>query len=115
MVRKLICSFPKSKDPRAFTERYLAGEIELELVPQGNLAERIGAPLELGPLFQQIFEDGAERYGPREWSPNIIKRLEEAAQVSVLAEGFPAQMVDDEPEVEGEEVRRTPAPAPAAE
>ncbi len=43
MVAKLICSFPKSKDPRAFTERYLAGEIELELVPQGTLAERIRA------------------------------------------------------------------------
>ncbi|OWJ78503.1 3-oxoacid CoA-transferase subunit A [Haematobacter genomosp. 1] len=43
MVGKMICSFPKSSDPRAFTERYLAGEIELELVPQGTLAERIRA------------------------------------------------------------------------
>lgn len=43
MVRKMICSFPRSTDPRAFTDRYLAGEIELELVPQGNLAERIRA------------------------------------------------------------------------
>lgn len=43
MVAKLICSFPKSKDPKAFTDRYLAGEIELELVPQGTLAERIRA------------------------------------------------------------------------
>ena len=43
MVRKMICSFPRSSDPRAFTERYLAGEIELELVPQGTLAERIRA------------------------------------------------------------------------
>ncbi|MCK8779699.1 3-oxoacid CoA-transferase subunit A [Rhizobium sp. NTR19] len=43
MVRKMICSFPKSSDPRAFTEKYLAGEIELELVPQGTLAERIRA------------------------------------------------------------------------
>ena len=41
MVRKMICSFPKSSDPRAFTDRYMAGEIELELVPQGTLAERI--------------------------------------------------------------------------
>lgn len=41
MVRKMICSFPRSTDPRAFTERYLAGAIELELVPQGTLAERI--------------------------------------------------------------------------
>ncbi|TWF58239.1 3-oxoacid CoA-transferase subunit A [Neorhizobium alkalisoli] len=43
MVRKMICSFPKSSDPRAFTDRYLAGQIELELVPQGTLAERIRA------------------------------------------------------------------------
>ncbi|PHP28666.1 3-oxoacid CoA-transferase subunit A [Limimaricola cinnabarinus] len=43
MVRKIVCSFPKSKDPRAFTEAYLAGRIELELVPQGTLAERIRA------------------------------------------------------------------------
>ena len=43
MVRKLICSFPRSSDPRAFTEAYLAGKIELELVPQGTLAERIRA------------------------------------------------------------------------
>lgn len=43
MVRKLICSFPRSADPRVFTERYLASEIELELIPQGTLAERIRA------------------------------------------------------------------------
>ena len=43
MVRKMVCSFPRSSDPRAFTEKYLAGEIELELVPQGTLAERIRA------------------------------------------------------------------------
>jgi 3-oxoadipate CoA-transferase, alpha subunit len=43
MVKKMICSFPRSSDPRAFTERYLAGEIELQLVPQGTLAERIRA------------------------------------------------------------------------
>lgn len=43
MIAKLICSFPKSKDPRAFTERYLEGKIELDLVPQGTLAERIRA------------------------------------------------------------------------
>jgi 3-oxoadipate CoA-transferase alpha subunit len=43
MVAKMICSFPRSSDPRAFTDKYLAGEIELELVPQGTLAERIRA------------------------------------------------------------------------
>ena len=43
MVRKMICSFPRSSDPRAFTDKYIAGDIELELVPQGTLAERIRA------------------------------------------------------------------------
>ena len=43
MVKKLICSFPRSADPKVFTDLYLAGEIELELVPQGTLAERIRA------------------------------------------------------------------------
>ncbi|MGF9694383.1 3-oxoacid CoA-transferase subunit A [Rhizobium sp. 0TCS1.26] len=42
-IAKMICSFPRSSDPRAFTEQYLAGNIELELVPQGTLAERIRA------------------------------------------------------------------------
>ena len=43
MVAKMVCSFPRSSDPRAFTDKYLAGEIGLELVPQGTLAERIRA------------------------------------------------------------------------
>ena len=43
MVAKLICSFPRSADPKVFTDLYLAGKIELELVPQGTLAERIRA------------------------------------------------------------------------
>jgi 3-oxoadipate CoA-transferase alpha subunit len=43
MVAKMVCSFPRSSDPRAFTKRYLAGRIELDLVPQGTLAERIRA------------------------------------------------------------------------
>ncbi|GAB1479296.1 3-oxoacid CoA-transferase subunit A [Paracoccaceae bacterium] len=43
MVKKLICSFPRSADPVVFTELYLAAKIELDLVPQGTLAERIRA------------------------------------------------------------------------
>jgi 3-oxoadipate CoA-transferase, alpha subunit len=42
-VDKLICSFPRSADPVVFTEAFRAGSIELELVPQGTLAERIRA------------------------------------------------------------------------
>lgn len=42
-VRKIICSFPRQVDSWVFDRLYRAGEIELELVPQGNLAERIRA------------------------------------------------------------------------
>ena len=42
-VKKIICSFPRQSDSYVFDALYRAGEIELELVPQGNLAERIRA------------------------------------------------------------------------
>lgn len=42
-VRRIICSFPRQTDSHVFDELYRAGRIELELVPQGNLAERIRA------------------------------------------------------------------------
>ena len=42
-VRKIVCSFPRQTDSHVFDALYRAGEIELELVPQGNLAERIRA------------------------------------------------------------------------
>ena len=42
-VRKIICSFPRQADSHHFDALYRAGQIELELVPQGNLAERIRA------------------------------------------------------------------------
>jgi 3-oxoadipate CoA-transferase alpha subunit len=42
-VRKIICSFPRQVDSHHFDAQYRSGELELELVPQGNLAERIRA------------------------------------------------------------------------
>src|SRR5688572_9552381 len=42
-VRKILCSFPRQSDSWHFDKAYRAGEIELELVPQGTLAERIRA------------------------------------------------------------------------
>ena len=42
-VRKIVCSFPRQSDSWHFDAAWRAGEIELELVPQGNLAERIRA------------------------------------------------------------------------
>ncbi len=75
-----------------------------------RVAERAGVALELAPLLGEIFEDGRARYGDREWSSNIIRRLEEACGVEVRALGFPAELVDDEPPQPGYEVavaRRT--------
>ena len=42
-VRKIICSFPRQVDSYVFDELYRSGKLELELVPQGNLAERLRA------------------------------------------------------------------------
>ena len=69
-----------------------------------SIADQNGAPLELSLLLLKIFRDAEARYGSREWSPNVIRRLEDAAGIEVLAEGFPDEIVDDEPPAEGSEV-----------
>ena len=69
-----------------------------------KLADRADIPLEVAPVLVDIFKDGRQRYGNREYSPNIIKRLEEACDVSVRAPGFPAEILDDEQEESGYEV-----------
>ncbi len=69
-----------------------------------DVADRSGVPLELNPLLIRLFADGIARYGPRELSPNIIRRLEDATGLDIRAPGFPAQMTDDEPEARGAEV-----------
>ena len=70
----------------------------------GDVARRKNVPLELSPLMEEIFADGMQRYGGRELSPNIIRRLEEATGVDILASGFPPEIADDEPEEPGYEV-----------
>ena len=69
-----------------------------------QVADRSRVPIELNPLLIQIFQDGIARFGERELSPNIIKRLEEATGLDIRAPGFPPEMVDDEPEEPGGEV-----------
>ena len=69
-----------------------------------QLAEEHRVPVELSPLLIEIFKDGQKRYGPREWSSNIIRRLEDACAVRVHGKGFPALLTDDEPEQSGEEI-----------
>jgi 3-hydroxyisobutyrate dehydrogenase len=69
-----------------------------------QVAERSGVDLDLGPLILDIFKEGMASYGARELSPNIARRLEDRCDAKLLADGFPPEMVDDEPEEPGYEV-----------
>ena len=72
-----------------------------------KIAEDNNIPLEISPLINNIFEDGRKKYGDREWSSNIIWRLEDATGISVLAPGFPEEIIDKESPKEGYEVKPT--------
>ncbi len=68
------------------------------------VAERAGVPLEISPKVLEIFRDGQQKYGSRAWSSMIVKRLEDACNTELRAPGFPAEMVDTQPEEPGEEI-----------
>lgn len=69
-----------------------------------DIAQEVGVPVELSPLIVRLFKEARAQYGDREFSPNIIRRYEEPLGLKVLGTGFPADMVDDEPEEPGYEV-----------
>ncbi|MBO68413.1 MAG: 3-hydroxyisobutyrate dehydrogenase [Acidiferrobacteraceae bacterium] len=68
------------------------------------VAEKSGVPLEIAPILSNIFKDGALRYGGREWSSNIVRRLEDACGVKLRASGFPSEIIDSEDEMIGVEI-----------
>jgi len=69
-----------------------------------SIAEAHQVPLDLSPLLCRIFQEAEAQLGPRGQSDRIIERFEEATGLSILAPGFPADLVDDEPEERGYEV-----------
>ena len=69
-----------------------------------EIAQENGVPVELSPLIVRLFKEARSEYGDREFSPNIIRRFEEPLGLKVLGTGFPADMIDDEPEEPGYEV-----------
>lgn len=69
-----------------------------------TLTQRAGMKLDLAPLLVDIFSQAQDEFGPREKSPNIIRRYEEPMGVKVLGHGFPADILDDEPEAAGHEL-----------
>ena len=69
-----------------------------------EVAKRAGLDLQLSPMLVNMFKEAIAKYGPRELSPNIIKKYEEQAGLDVTAAGFPAEILDDEPEEPGYEI-----------
>ena len=69
-----------------------------------NLAKKLDAPLEISPKIVEIFKDGQKKYGSRAWSSMIVKRMEDLNKINFRAEGFPDELVDNEPEEKGYEI-----------
>ena len=69
-----------------------------------NLAKKLNAPLEISPQIVEIFKDGQKKYGSRAWSSMIVKRMEELNNINFRANGFPDELIDNEPEEKGYEI-----------
>ena len=69
-----------------------------------NLSKKGNVSLEISPIVLNIFKEGQKKYGSRAWSPMIVKRLEDAYNTNLRAEGFPAELIDSEPETKGAEI-----------
>ncbi len=69
-----------------------------------NLARKLNAPLEISPKIVEIFKDGQKKYGSRAWSSMIVKRMEDLNKIDFRTDGFPEELVDNEPEEKGYEI-----------
>ncbi len=69
-----------------------------------NLAKKLNVPLEISPQIVEIFKDGKKKYGSRAWSSMIVKRMEDLNNINFRADGFPNELVDNEPEEKGHEI-----------
>ncbi len=69
-----------------------------------DLAKTLNVPVELSPVCVAAMEDGLNRYGPRVWSSQVVKRLEDDCGTDLRAPGFPDVLSDSEPPKQGAEV-----------
>jgi len=69
-----------------------------------DLAKKLRSPLEISPKIVEIFKDGQKKYGSRAWSSMIVKRMEDLNNINFRANGFPDELVDNEPEEKGYEI-----------
>ena len=78
--------------------------VEKDMTLFNNLSQKLGATLEISPLVLNIFKDGRDKFGSRAWSSMIVKRMEDKCNINFRAEGFPAELVDNEPKDKGYEI-----------
>jgi 3-hydroxyisobutyrate dehydrogenase len=69
-----------------------------------SLAKKLNAPLEISPQIVEIFKNGQKKYGSRAWSSMIVKRMEDLNNINFRANGFPDELIDNEPEEKGYEI-----------
>ena len=69
-----------------------------------DLAKKLDTSLEISPKVVEIFKDGQKKYGSRAWSSMIVKRMEDLNKIDFRAEGFPEELIDNEPEEKGYEI-----------
>tara|TARA_B100001540_G_scaffold311941_1_gene332244 strand:- start:3004 stop:3945 length:942 start_codon:yes stop_codon:yes gene_type:complete len=69
-----------------------------------DLAKKLNAPMEISPKVFEIFKDGQKKYGSRAWSSMIVKRMEDLNKINFRVDGFPKELVDNEPEEKGYEI-----------
>ena len=69
-----------------------------------DLAKKLDTTLEISPKIVKIFKDGQKKYGSRAWSSMIVKRMEDLNKINFRADGFPDELVDNEPEEKGYEI-----------
>jgi len=78
--------------------------VEKDITLFNSLSKKLAAPLEISPVILKIFKDGHKKYGSRAWSSMIVKRMEELNKTNFRAEGFPNELIDNEPEEKGYEI-----------
>ena len=69
-----------------------------------DLAKKLNSSLEISPMIVDIFKDGKKKYGSRAWSSMIVKRMEDLNNIDFRADGFPEELIDNEPEEKGYEI-----------
>ena len=69
-----------------------------------DLANKLNTSLEISPKIVGIFKDAQKKFGSRAWSSMVVKRLEDLNNINFRSNGFPEELVDNEPEEKGYEI-----------